>query len=392
MATDYYSLGYGMDPTPEERQRAIADALRKRELGNLGIMSGDSVLSPLGRSFLKEADTSDSSMLKAGENRLLRQTEATRNQALAQYHQDRLAQDAAEEARRAKGTINPKETDDGTLLGVNNVTGETTELHKSDKKLGARLLGGRGGGGAPQAPATVETAQPWEIAMATDHGKIGPGALVPLGRDLAAKKRILTLSAIINGTGGVAGSAAQFHADKASLAEGQKQADVTDVSEGKALADIDILVKQAKPLMDSGSPFLNAPLRKLQEHSGDPQVAAYLTARVAASAQINKVINSGTLTESARKEADELLNSDATLPQLMAKLEVLKQDMARSRDAMHQRVTDVHGRMSGKPAAAAPHGSASASRTVVRKQINRQMGKTRLTYSDGTTEDVDGVQ
>jgi hypothetical protein len=366
---DFYSLSLDDEPTAAEHAAALSAALRrKQQLGNLDSIIGGP-LERLGASELSQAGQGQQLLAQAGERRLQRTTEAQRNAALAQYHQDVIAQREAPKfvtaGDRESGTYDPK----------------TQEFRPLVAAPPPKLV--RGGVAAPAADVTLETAKPWELAAAHDYAKTG--SLPPLGRDVESKKRILTLASIINGTGGVATSAAGFHADKASLAEGTKAADVTDVAEGKALGDIGILERQMKPLTDTGSPWLNRPIRELQEHSGNPDVAAFLTARVAAVAQINKVINSGTLTESARKEAEELLKPDATMAQTVRVLGVLKQDMARSKEAMHQRVSNIQARMGGKsPEAGGGDMKAKASARIKeliaagvtdRKAIREQLGK-----------------
>jgi hypothetical protein len=357
--------------TPEEEQVALARVLLRqptqapldaeqahslgaqKQLGLLGQLSGDRVLAPVGSGLLQRAE----------------QTE--RAQALVPYHQAMAANGAGRVAVAQENADSLNQYRNRERYGLTNVDGDVTAYSKSDPtktvdlgKAPVRQLvrggkaGGGGGGGAGASAFDSASLDHYADELAANgsypnsaKGKAGQ----PYAR--AIEKRALELHPDFS----AARAAAGFHADTASLQEGVKQADVTDVSEGKALADIGILEKQMKPLADTGSPLLNKGLRALQEKSGDPQVAAMLTARVAAVAQINKVINSGTLTESARKEAEELVQSDATMGQLMSTLGVLKQDMARSKEAMHQRVSNVQGRMSGKPAPQEATGAAPAS-------------------------------
>lgn len=187
----------------------------------------------------------------------------------------------------------------------------------------------------------------------------------------------------------LATTAADYEANVNSLKEGRKVADATDVNEGKALADIQVLESTMDKVFNSRSPWLNAVGRKLQENAGNPDVAAFLTARQALVAQVNKVLNSGNLTEAARKEADELLRHDASIAQIKSVLGILKQDMARSRDATHARVTAAKARISGKPEASAHE--AAAPKTVVSYRYNTGRTKRKPVYSDGTEGPAEAV-
>lgn len=156
----------------------------------------------------------------------------------------------------------------------------------------------------------------------------------------------------------LASAAVQFEADKHSMKEAQAQADAQDVKEDKALADINVLRGTMKGLVDTGSPLLNAVGRKFQEATGDPAYAAFRTAREAALPTINAVINSGQLSVGAREEIKDLLRKDDSLKSMDAALGIIQQDMARSREATHKRLSNTTARMSGKAAApdtASPH-------------------------------------
>jgi hypothetical protein len=103
--------------------------------------------------------------------------------------------------------------------------------------------------------------------------------------------------------------------------------------EGTANANLDQMLLTAKPLIDSGSPWINKPLREVQtEGFGDKELAAYRAARQVALTEIAKVTNnpslSGQLSDSARKEVTELLPENATLGQIYSVAKILKQDMA----------------------------------------------------------------
>jgi hypothetical protein len=143
---------------------------------------------------------------------------------------------------------------------------------------------------------------------------------------------------------------AVYKANAADMEEGQKLAGATDVNEAKALGDMEVYKKTVAPLFNSNSQWLNATVRELQANAGNVDAAKAMAARTALVNGINKVLAAGNLSDSSRKEANELLHEGGSISQLNGVLDVLTQDMARSKAATHQRVSNAMGRISGKAA------------------------------------------
>jgi hypothetical protein len=213
-------------------------------------------------------------------------------------------------------------------------------------------------GYSPEAIDTMAT----QILKTGHMPQFGPGATGAALRQ-AVVNRVSELAGAAPGQRAVpdlATAQAAYGANVDDLKEATKTASLTDVNENKALSDIQVLEQKMSPVFDSRSPWLNAVGRKLQEGSGNPDVAAFLTARQALVAQVNKVLNAGNLTESGRKEAEDLLKSDASIAQIKSVLDVLRQDMARSAAATHNRVNAARARISGKPSGPAPEDAVRA--------------------------------
>lgn len=157
---------------------------------------------------------------------------------------------------------------------------------------------------------------------------------------------------------------ASYTANQASLTQMQKNRDAVITFENTALKNLDIFQKTAKPLIDSGSPLLNYPIRiAAQKASGSVEVAAFNAARTVALTEIAKVLNNpnltGQLTNEARAEAMAVSPDTATLKQIYAVVDILKQDMKNRHDELDATVEAIKDRISGggtgeKKAAAGP--------------------------------------
>lgn len=196
------------------------------------------------------------------------------------------------------------------------------------------------------------------ISMAAQQ-YIQTGILPALGNGGAAiKGAILNKAAEMakaNGQDGLAITLnkAAFAADKESLSNLQKNLDATTAFEGTAKKNLDLFLDKAKLAIDTGSPLANKVFRGgARAVTGSDAQAAMDAARVTAFTEIAKVLNnptsSGVLSDSARTEAEKVLNGDYTLPQLVAAGNVLKQDMNNRRTEYQNQVNVIKGRISGK--------------------------------------------
>jgi len=122
--------------------------------------------------------------------------------------------------------------------------------------------------------------------------------------------------------------------------------------EGTASDNLDLFLKTAKPIMDTGSPWLNKPLRSVDVRGlGAGDIAAFNAARQVALTEIAKVTNNanlvGVLNESARNEVMGLIPEDATLEQIYKVAGVLKQDMANRRTHLEGEIAELQKQLGG---------------------------------------------
>jgi hypothetical protein len=178
-----------------------------------------------------------------------------------------------------------------------------------------------------------------------------------------AKAREQIINAAPQAAGGVPLTAARasVRADTASLAKTQSMRDAVVAFENTAVKNLDLFTKTAKPVIDSGSPWINQPLRTVAGQGlGNTDLAAYNAARQVALTEVARVVNnptlSGQLSDSARKEVMSLNSPNATLAQIYRVVGVLKQDMANRHQSLDQQLTEIKGRMGGGPPASAPVG------------------------------------
>lgn len=147
-----------------------------------------------------------------------------------------------------------------------------------------------------------------------------------------------------------ASNAAAYQANKSSLTQLQKSFDSVTAFESTANKNLDLLLAAGQKIVDSGSPWINAPLRSVSKNGiGSTDMAAYEAARQVALTEIAKVTSNpnltGQLSDSARKEVMGFNPTSATFKQTLAVAKVLKQDMANRKQSMSEQITAIKGRI-----------------------------------------------
>lgn len=174
---------------------------------------------------------------------------------------------------------------------------------------------------------------------------------------------------------------AAYHGDKKSLEKLQSQRDQIISFENTATKNLDLFLNAADKIPDTGVPWINAPIRTLDEKLvGSANMAAVNAARQVANNEIAKVTSggglSGVLSDSARKEVSEYNPRDATFAQTKAVAKVLKQDMANRHSSLDNSLTDIKSRIGGSSdASAAPPLPKSLSSSDVGKTFTNATGK-----------------
>lgn len=145
---------------------------------------------------------------------------------------------------------------------------------------------------------------------------------------------------------------AAYKGDIKSLENFQKQRDQIVSFEQTAQKNLDLFLTAADKIPDTGVPWLNTPLRLLDEKLvGSANMAAVNAARQVANNEIAKVTSGGglggVLSDSARKEVAEYNPRNATLGQTIAVAKLLKQDMANRHQSMDATLGDIKSRIGG---------------------------------------------
>lgn len=303
--------------------------------------------------------------------------------AVVQGHKQQV-EDAFKAAESAKNSAQAGEA-----------TARTSEVQANTAKIQAEMNFYKQKGLAPGVPLDAQEAADW---MQKNPGK-GPADFMRMKAGLVAQENAKAQSAMLsdaakqmaaenysqtgqlpagirspgmsasilnqaasgpNGVPNIAANKANYQADAASLKSLQKNFDQVTAFENTAGKNLDVFLKTAKPIIDSGSPWINKPLRSIDASGlGAADQAAFNAARTTALTEIAKVLNSsnasGVLSDSARHEVEGLIGPGATLQQIMSAANVLKQDMANRHEAYQNQINEIKGRgsMGGNKAAPA---------------------------------------
>jgi hypothetical protein len=197
------------EPTPGERAQALVAALRARsgamapdpermasidnmrQLGTLGQLTGDRVISPAGTGLLRQAQQEASLETLAPSKRLLAQSAAAKAGA-AQQNADSLDY----QRRNPAGVVKPNA--DGQLDLVNPRTGETTVVDQT-KRAPRLLKGGKSGGGGSGLNTKEEAI--WQRADKALNPSTAAGELGASQKRVNSANRVLAL--VDDGKGGV---------------------------------------------------------------------------------------------------------------------------------------------------------------------------------------------
>lgn len=190
-------------------------------------------------------------------------------------------------------------------------------------------------------------------AAAVNYAKTA--TLPPMGmgkQGAAVRAKIINRAAEMFPGLDLASNKAGFAADQGALTQLQKQRDAIGAFEQTAGKNIDVFLKSAGKVVDTGSPMANTVARMVSgKMLGSPDQAAYDAARQVAINEIAKITSNpnltGSLSDSARHEVDAFNPQSATLKQTVAVMRLLKQDMQNRTDAMDQQIQTIRGRIKG---------------------------------------------
>ncbi len=152
----------------------------------------------------------------------------------------------------------------------------------------------------------------------------------------------------------LAANKATFQADTSALKQVQKQFDVMNAFEGTALKNLDLYAQTAAKIPDLGAKFANIPLRLITGSMiGTDNMAALNAARQTASSEVAKVLGSatgsGVLSDSQKKEAQDVVDGNLPYSATMAVVNTLKKDMANRHQSYQDDIDAIKGRLGAKP-------------------------------------------
>jgi hypothetical protein len=169
------------------------------------------------------------------------------------------------------------------------------------------------------------------------------------------------------------GKIAQQHmiytANTQALGQLTRLSSTLDAAEQTAGRNLQMFLGTAKNVVDSGSPWLNKPLRAVDTGGlGSKEMAAYNAAYTVVLPELARVLvnlgSAGMLSDHAREEVQKALQPNATLEQIYAASHVLEQDMRNRRESYDaQRQALVEGMRQHTTALGAPAAHAAGTPT-----------------------------
>lgn len=184
----------------------------------------------------------------------------------------------------------------------------------------------------------------------------------------ADRVAIINRAAKLMQGGSLAEQRASYGALSGELAKLQSQQGSIESFAGTADKNLDLFLKQAKNAIDTGSPWINKPLREIdQSVLGSSDQAAINAARTVALTEIANVVRNpslsgsgGALHEGARQEVLGLVPEGASLAQIYAVADVLKKDMANRKSSIGAEIAATKNAIKGLSPTAPPAAGASS--------------------------------
>lgn len=149
-----------------------------------------------------------------------------------------------------------------------------------------------------------------------------------------------------------------YKSNAASLGQQQKMQDSVQGFMATADKNAALLQESLKKIPDIGIPVFNKPLRSfVQNVAGNKDLSQFATYLQSVQNEYARIISqpnlAGQLTDSARHEAEALLDPKATVPQILASVDALQKEGNNRLVSVGEQIKRIQGRMQNVPAAAA---------------------------------------
>lgn len=198
--------------------------------------------------------------------------------------------------------------------------------------------------------------------IATQFAKTGALPALGMGKSSAGDRRkIFNRASELYPKVDIASNKADYDANKQSERTLTTNRDQIVSFENTAGKNLDNFLSTAKNIYDSDSPWINAPIRTINERGlGSADLAAFNAARQVAINEIAKVTSNpgltGQLSDAARKEVESFIPSDATLKQIYSVAAILKSDMKNRHDSLDEQLKEIQKRIAAPPKSQAKSG------------------------------------
>lgn len=155
-------------------------------------------------------------------------------------------------------------------------------------------------------------------------------------------------------------------------------------------ANLQMAVNIGKKIVDSGSPWINIPLREVNRGAlGNEDLAAWNAANQVAVNEIARVITNpnliGVLSDNARKEVEAFLPREATLAQVIEVAKVLDYDMSNREKYLSEQIDSLRKSIAAKPGPNIGAAIRATDENLKRQQYSKSTGLYRHSLDGGKT-------
>lgn len=216
------------------------------------------------------------------------------------------------------------------------------DKYRQDQKIATAIAG------RPEPPALTDAGIDAAAMLFAKTGQMPAG----LGRNGIQQTKIINRAGELAPNLDVASNKADFEANKKSLDQIVRLNDALTSFENTANKNMSILEASAPKILDTGSPWINQPLRKVDEKLlGNTELPVFRAARQIVVNEVAKLTGNpgltGQLSDAARHEIEDLLPPDMTMAQFLKLLPTFKQDMANRTSSLAQQIDAIKGRIKG---------------------------------------------